>query len=122
MLSFLATASFCFAPTSVLRPQRGPLPESSRAVCMTDGIVEAAGMIGRASTFGLAIYAAAQMVDPPHRRTGPAADQSQDDDLKRFGWLNADMSVPLPTLEDLEDRCVRIGQLRGYAASRPLFC
>lgn len=118
MLSMLV-ASSSFTPTPVLRPQRSP---ARAAVAMIDpGFVDAAGMIGRASTFGLACWAVAQVVDPPHtayeRHLAATAADQPDEAAKRFGWLNADMSVPLPTLQDLEDSCVRVGQQRGCAAS-----
>jgi len=114
MLSTLI-ASSSFTPTPVLRPQRSP---ARAAVDMIDpGFVDAAEMIGRASTFGLACWAVAQVVDPPHtayeRHLAATAANQPDEAAKRFGWLNADMSVPLPTLQDLEDSCVRVGQQRG---------
>ena len=106
----MLSAFSAFAPP--LRPQPSPSTMAPRAVCMLDpGFIDA-GMIGRASTFGLACYAVAQIVDPPGVRR-------RDEAAMRFGWLNADMSVPLPTLQTLEDSCVRVGQLRGCAALPP---
>ena len=120
MLNLVVIAMSGFAPTP-MRTQRNPSTVAPR-VCMLDpGLVDTAGMIGRASTFGLACYAAMQLVDPPGRKAQSARrraavavqNQQPDEASQRFGWLNADMSVPLPTLQALEQSCVRVGQLRG---------
>tara|TARA_B100000780_G_scaffold226953_1_gene166183 strand:- start:250 stop:696 length:447 start_codon:yes stop_codon:yes gene_type:complete len=113
MLAASVSAVCAFQP-GLMRPQHSPSKIAPRAIEMLDpGLVDA-DMIGRASVFGLCCYTVMQFVDPPsyvrHRR--PAVAQPDDEALS-FGWLNADMSVPLPTLQALEDSCVRVGKLRG---------
>jgi hypothetical protein len=98
----------------LMRPQRSPSTLAPRAIEMLDPGFVTADMIGRASVFGVCCYTVMQFIDPPsfrrHRR--PAVPQP-DAETQQFGWLNADMSVPLPTLQALEDSCVRVGKLRG---------
>ena len=111
LISFVGVTAF---QPGLMRPQRSPSKLAPRAIEMLDPGLVNADMIGRASVFGLCCYTVLQFVDPPsfrrHRR--PPVTQP-DAATQQFGWLNADMSVPLPTLQDLEDSCVRVGKLRG---------
>ena len=111
MLALLAATGF---QPGLMRPQRRPSTMAPPAVAMLDPGLVTADMIGRASVFGLCVYTVLRFVDPPsfrrHRR--PPVPQP-DAETQQFGWLNADMSVPLPTLQDLEESCVRVGKLRG---------
>mmetsp|Transcript_6562 Transcript_6562/g.16235 ORF Transcript_6562/g.16235 Transcript_6562/m.16235 type:complete len:148 (+) Transcript_6562:23-466(+) len=111
----LATLSVTGFQPGLLRPQRRPSTVAPPAVAMLDPGLVTADMIGRASVFGLCVYTVLSYVDPPsfrrHRRPPPVP--QPDAEAQQFGWLNADMSVPLPTLQDLEKSCVRVGKLRG---------
>ena len=111
MLASLSVTGF---QPGLMRPQRHPSTIAPPAVAMLDPGLVTADMIGRASVFGLCVYTVLSYVDPPsfrrHRR--PPVRQP-DAEAQQFGWLNADMSVPLPTLQDLEKSCVRVGKLRG---------
>jgi hypothetical protein len=44
----------------------------------------------------------------------PAAEEEDESSRTGFGWLQADLRVPLPTLSDLRDSCHLIGQHDGY--------
>ena len=111
MLASLSVTGF---QPGMMRPQRRPSTIAPPSVAMLDPGLVTADMIGRASVFGLCVYTVLSYVDPPsfrrHRR--PPVPQP-DAEALQFGWLNADMSVPLPTLQDLEESCVRVGKLRG---------
>lgn len=83
------------------------------------------GTFGRAGTFGLITYSALRLVDSPSRmitRRRAELMSRTDEIAQEFGWINADMSVPLPSLGELKDACHRIGVKDGstfYLCGQP---
>lgn len=80
------------------------------------------GPFGRAGLCGLGIYSLLTIIDPPSKRWEKLREKRADAAVAGFGWLQADMSVPLPSLAELSDSCHRIGAKEGstfYLCGQP---
>ena len=83
------------------------------------------GTFGRAGMFGLMVYGILSVADSPSKKLAKLrAEQRMQPDVaaQQFGYLNADLSVPLPPLKELSDSCHRIGAKEGstfYLCGQP---
>ena len=137
--SFLVASSLAFAPSPL--PALGLRAPLARAVVgplmMVDplldpsifdsasGAIDSAfdfGTFGRAGICGLVVYSALTLLDPPSKAYEEKVAKRADAAVAGFGWLQADMSVPLPSFAELADSCHRIGVKEGatfYLCGQP---
>lgn len=105
----------CSRVTAVLPPESFiPPPEvfsdAASQAASTGGLSPIADVI--TTLFVCAI--AFKMVGGMEADTEENAAGTEENSRTKFGWLQADMRVPLPTLEALRESCHLIGQHDGY--------
>ena len=129
-LALITSSALAFLPGqapirhvhSLASPARAPASPSMLAPELFHfDSVSMATLPMRAGTFGLAIYFTLQAIDPPSkyakRRLAEMRAQPPEEVPSgsfKFGYNNLDGSLPLPSVEDLEESPHRIGVKAGY--------
>ena len=131
LLAISIVVGFAPFPLSLHRPRAPPVTMIADPLFdpnLFDSASSAAvdfGVFGRCGAVGLLTYSTLMVVDPPSKRWAKRQAELRtqpDKAAANFGYLNADLSVPLPTMEELKDSCHRIGVKAGstfYLCAQP---